>query len=200
MRLFAALSLPPAAREAIGVWWVEACTLLPAREWRDIPGENWHLTLAFFGDVEGGDVDDLAEQLAECASQAPPLDLRLSDFGVFPRPARAQVFWIGVDDAGGRGLKGLAGCCRRAGFATVRKHGGKSEPFRGHITLARRRGPPDPIPMEVLAQMPQVPDITWSSGRLQLMRSVLHKDGARYQVMEEFELGETALREGENVR
>jgi 2'-5' RNA ligase len=192
MRLFAALPLPRELVEAIGGWRVEACTHLPAGDWRDLPRENWHLTLAFYGDVGGRQADSLAEALEECACSALPLQLQLAGFGVFPKPARANVFWIGVEDAAAGGaLASLAGCCRRAGFATVRKRGAKSEPFRGHVTLARRRGFPDVLPMDALAAMPQAPAMAWEAKYLQLICSTLHKDGARYQVCEEFTLGES---------
>jgi len=192
MRLFASLPLPREVIETIGIWRVEACTYLPAGDWRDLPSENWHLTLAFYGDVGGGQADELAEKLEECVSGVSSLRLKLAGFGVFPKPSRAQVFWIGVEDANGGGLlASLAGCCRRAGFATVRKRGAKSEPFRGHVTLARQRGYPQPLAMDVLSHMPQVPAMAWQAEHLHLMRSMLHKDGARYQVLEEFALGES---------
>ena len=190
MRLFAAMPLPDEAIEAIGAWRVEACTYLPARDWRDIPSENWHLTLAFYGESDGVHVDELTDMLEECTRNKSSFNLRLAGFGVFPKPSRAQVFWIGVEDADeGGGMASLAGCCRRAGFATVRKGGVKSEPFRGHITLARRRGYPQPLPLDVLNRMSEVPEMAWEATHLHLMRSILHKDGARYQVLEEFALG-----------
>lgn len=189
MRLFAALDPPEEVIDAIALWWTEACVNLPAGEWRDIPKQNWHLTLAFYGDVDGDCYDDLAEALAQCAHEAAPITLRLEGFGVFPRPDRARVFWIGIGNGGDTGLRGLARCCRRQGFANVRKQTAKLEPFRGHITLARRRGLPGPITPACLAQMPEVTADQWQADCLRLYQSELHHDGARYRVLEEFELG-----------
>jgi len=189
MRLFAAIELPQQLLDDVAAWWQGACLHLPASEWRDIPKCNWHLTLAFYGDVGGQDVDDLAEELAACAAGTVPLQLRLDRFGVFPNWGRARVFWIGVTDAdqGGR-LKSFAHCCRRAAHATVRKPSAREEPFRGHITLARRRGFPAPLAPGVLADIPPLPRAAWTVEEVTLFQSQLCKDGARYRVVEQFDL------------
>ncbi len=193
MRLFAALDLPEQVLEEAAAWHAAACVHLPAGRWRDIPARNWHLTLAFYGDVGGEAVDALAEALAECALNAPPLRLCFSGFGAFPGLHRPNVFWLGVGgtetDAG---LKALARCCRRAGRATVRRHSAKETPFRAHVTVARRRGNPVPLSAEAMARMPDVPDVCWQAEVLRLYRSELHRDRARYFVLEEFALSADA--------
>jgi len=189
MRVFAALDLPDEVLAEAAAWHAAACAHLPAGQWRDIPSRNWHLTLAFYGEVDGRSVDALAEALAECAADAPPLTLHFNGFGVFPGPHRPNVFWLGVEQEGsGAGLRALARCCRQAGRATVRRRAAKETPFRGHVTVARRRGWPVPLPAGVLAQMPTVPDIRWRADMLRLYRSELHRDGTRYFALEEFAL------------
>jgi len=189
MRLFAAIEMPESVIDEIAAWWQGACLHLPADEWRDIPKQNWHLTLAFFGDLPGQDVDVLAEALAVCAHETPPIRLKLGNPGVFPGESRARVFWLGIENAMSTGkLKALARCCRRAGRATLRKRTAKEEPFRGHVTLARRRGFPAPLTAEILAGIPQPPEAEWTVNRLALFQSELHRDGARYHILEEFEL------------
>ena len=116
MRLFAALDLPDDIRHDLAAWWTVACVHLPPAEWRDVPRHHWHITLAFYGDVEGGEVDDLAEALAECSAAASPMGLHIEGCGVFPRPSRSRVFWAGVEQQqGGKDLRHLARCCRQAG-------------------------------------------------------------------------------------
>jgi len=195
MRLFAAIELPESVIDEIAAWWQGACLQLPATEWRDIPKQNWHLTMAFFGDLPGLDANVLAEALAACAHEAPPVRLKLGDSGVFPGENRARVFWLGVEDAiedatGAGKLKALARCCRRAGRATLRKRTAKEEPFRGHVTLARRRGFPAPLTAEILAGIPQPPEAEWTVNRLALFQSELYRNGARHRILEEFELAE----------
>lgn len=189
MRLFAALELSNEVRDAVAEWWIEASGNLHPDEWRDIPKEKWHLTLAFFGDVNGAEVDDLAEALEDCAAVAPIQSLCPCGFGMFPNPNRPNVFWIGVENRdGGGGLKPLAHCCRRAARATVRKRTAKDAVFRGHITLARRRGEPFPVDPGALAAMPPVPELCWQADAISLYQSELRPDGARYRILEQFEL------------
>jgi len=195
MRLFAALPLSEEVIEEIAVWWTAAGLYLPAVQWREIPSERWHLTLAFFGEVDGRDYNQLAMALEECATRYGPMQLGLSGYGVFPNARRPRVFWIGTTQYGGNCTLGnLAGCCRRAGHANVRKRTEKSSPFRGHITLARCRGVPEALKLEGFREMPEVPAISWTVGRLELIRSTLQRDGARYQILEEFPLGVGCIR------
>lgn len=210
MRLFAALETPFEVCEEIHAWWLQAATQLPPGDWRDVPIKNWHLTLAFYGDVEGGRVDGLAEALAEYVrgtikeplksgrireGELPgvntPIGLKTTGFGAFPRFSKPRVLWAGVDDLeGSRELKEMARCCRRAGRATVRKTKGKRSareaPFRGHITLARAGEFTAPISAVILAEMPPFPKLMWEAESLSLFQSTLHPDGAKYRKLEEF--------------
>lgn len=189
MRLFAAIDMPEFVADEIAAWWQGACLHIPAAEWRDIPRQHWHLTLAFFGDLSGRDVDMLAESLAICAHETPPIRLKLGNPGVFPGEVRARVFWLGVEDAMGAGaLKALARCCRHAGHATLRKRTAKEEPFRGHVTLARRRGFPGLLSGEIRTGMPQPPEVEWTANSLALFQSELHRSGVRYRILEAFDL------------
>lgn len=189
MRLFAALDLPDEVLDAAALWWMEVSPRFDPNEWRDVPKENWHLTLAFYGEVTGHELRRLAEKLEECAMLARPLKLSLNGYGFFPKIHRPRVFWIGVEEVGrGGAMKALAGCCRRAGFASVAKTGAKSEPFYAHITLARRRGPPRPMSPQGFLDLPDVPQIRWEADRLCLYRSILGRTGARYRLVESFDL------------
>jgi 2'-5' RNA ligase len=209
MRLFAALDTPYAITEEIHAWWLEAASQLPAGDWRDIPPKNWHLTLAFYGDVEGSEVDDLAEALDEYIrgmvkeplksgrrreGEEPgvngPIRLKTTGFGAFRKFSKPRVLWAGVDDLEGSGeLKEMARCCRRAGRATVRKRSAKESPFKGHITLARANEFVAPISAGMLAGMPPFPKLTWEAESLSLFQSTLHPDGAKYRKLEEFSFG-----------
>ncbi len=189
MRLFAALDLPDEVRDDIAAWWTAASVMLPAGEWRDIPKNNWHLTLAFYGEVNGAELDDLAEALAECAGLSPRLSLSTGGVGVFPRPARPRVFWAGVgEEDGGKGLRHLARCCRQAGHVTLRKQSAREIPFRGHITLARAGADVAPITGDTWADLPELPVVSWRSEVLGLYASQLRPQGAVYRLIESFEL------------
>jgi len=207
MRVFAALETPYEIAEEIDAWWQEAATHLEAGDWRDVPMKNWHLTLAFYGDVQGGEVDDLAEALGEYVrgttkpkpgrfalpreGEEPgirgPIRLKTTRFGAFPKMSKPRVFWAGVDDADDSGkLKKMARCCRRAGHATVRKSSAKETPFRGHITLARAREFAAPIDADILADLEPLPELTWVADSLVLYQSILKPEGAQYRKLESF--------------
>ncbi|MDX8402234.1 MAG: RNA 2',3'-cyclic phosphodiesterase [Mariprofundaceae bacterium] len=191
-RLFAALDCA-AARDAIADWWAQASLHLDFGCWREIPVDNWHCTLAFYGEVAERDIDNLCDALADCASRAQPLALQLDGFGLFPSAARPRVFWIGVsgaDAASTRALARLARCCVRAGHATLRNRMPARSRFTGHVTLARSRGDAASHALDRWSEMPQPPSFVWNESRLQLYRSRLAPEGARYQVLEEYRLGE----------
>ncbi|MDQ6986595.1 MAG: RNA 2',3'-cyclic phosphodiesterase [Mariprofundaceae bacterium] len=187
MRLFAAIEVPEDVRQQIAAWWTAASLHFPDGEWRDIPTRNWHITLAFYGDVDGGDVDNLAEKLAVCASETAPMRLVTQDCGIFPRASRPRVFWAGlVSDKQTKDLKYLARCCRRAGHATLRKRTAKERPFRSHITLARAGEFATPLAAEFWQTLPDLPQLAWTASSLILFASRLTSAGAQYRRVEEF--------------
>jgi len=191
MRLFAAIEIPESIRDGLAAWWSEASLHLPANEWRDVAQRNWHMTLAFYGEAGGSEVNALAEALDVCASVTPPLELRtgLKDesFGVFPRAVRPRVFWAGVaSEKQTKDLKNLARCCRRAGHATLRKRTAKEKPFRGHITLARTGDFATPLTAECWQSLPTMPSLAWTASSLTLFASHLRPEGAQYRRVEEF--------------
>jgi len=207
MRLFAALETPYEIAEEIDAWWQETAMHLEPGDWRDVPVKNWHLTLAFYGDVHGDEVDDLAEALGEYVrgttkpkpgmfarpreGEEPgvkgPVRLKTTEFGAFPRFTRPRVLWAGIDDADGSGnLRKMARCCRRAGHDTVRKSSAKETPFKGHITLARAREFASPITADILAGLEPLPELEWAADSLVLYQSTLHPDGAKYRKLETF--------------
>ena len=98
--------------------------------------EQWHVTLAFLGDVSERHVDDLVERLGRAAARRTPVDLRISGAGAFPNPGRAKVVYAGLD-AHGRDeeLRRMATGARAAG--TKSGAGGDGGRFHPHVTLAR---------------------------------------------------------------
>lgn len=120
--------------------------------------ENWHVTLAFYGDLGDGRVEVLAESLSEVAARVRSFDLRLAGAGVFAH----RTLWAGV--AGDlEGVRALVVGCREAGEAVGARHDDRVR-SRPHLTLGRvapprgpgerrrggRNGTPDPGVGEVL--------------------------------------------------
>ncbi len=97
------------------------------------PREQWHVTLAFYGDVPAGAEPDLAGALGEVAADAPAMRLELRGAGVFDH----RVLWVGV---GGQteALRDLS-----AAAAAAAEHVGlrldRTPRQRAHVTVARVR-------------------------------------------------------------
>lgn len=146
-RLFAAVDLSADDRAALAVV-LEPLLPLPGRT---VPPENWHITLRFLGDTDELTADRFLHTLDETMTDG-PFDIRLAGLGAFPRPRRASVLWMGVDDEAGR-LDRL----NREAEAAAREVGFDPEerPFHAHLTLSRVRPPQDVWPW--LEQEPEFP-------------------------------------------
>ncbi|MGN6331226.1 MAG: RNA 2',3'-cyclic phosphodiesterase [Motilibacteraceae bacterium] len=164
MRLFAAVVPPPDALAAL------ACDVDAARAGlgpeeralRWAPPDRWHLTLAFYGEVD--DPDPLSARLARAAARSRPMSLALHGAGRFGR----GVLWAGV--AGDvEELVRLAARCAAAG----RREGVDVEDraYRPHLTVARTRRPVDLRPAVELLAHHGGP--VWPADRLHLVVSEL---------------------------
>ncbi|MFD9790239.1 RNA 2',3'-cyclic phosphodiesterase [Streptomyces sp. NPDC059070] len=186
MRLFAAV-LPPADRLAELGRPVDALCALPGADALRWAGrDNWHLTLAFLGEVDDAVRPDLHERLARAARRTPPFELRLHGGGRFGD----HVLWAGV--AGGLDpLRLLAervdAAARRAGVA-MEEH----RRYHPHLTLARSRAGADLRPYtDALAPFEGT---AWRVAEVFLVRSNLPVSGVpaelpRYDVVGRWPLG-----------
>jgi RNA 2',3'-cyclic 3'-phosphodiesterase len=179
--LFAALLPPPAVVEHL------AAAVTPIRDdvirWTE--PESWHLTLAFYGDLEAERVGDLTTRLVRAAGRYAPMQLSLSGVRRFGR----GVLWVGCRGDTER-LRQLADSVAAAG----RRIGAKVDDgrsYRPHVTLARSAGRVDLRSyVDRLAGYAGPP---WTAKRVELVQSVLGagKDGRpRYQTVATFDLAE----------
>lgn len=125
-RLFTALEIPHNAALSLSL----LRGGLPGARWIDT--ENYHLTLRFFGDLEGHVADEVVGALDRI--RRPTFQLQLSGIGVFGSK-KPHTLWAGVTAS--PDLIALQGeierSCRRLGVpADPRK-------FSPHVTLARLR-------------------------------------------------------------
>ncbi|MDZ5077071.1 2'-5' RNA ligase family protein [Nesterenkonia sp. HG001] len=112
----------------------------PALRW--VPDELRHITLAFYGEIPAGAVDELIAGLTLELATHPPLDLRLRGAGVFS----SRTLWAGVQDQApsthsrrNGPLVDLMIACEQAG-RTAGSNLSRHERRRAHLTLARARG------------------------------------------------------------
>jgi 2'-5' RNA ligase len=107
----------------------------------DLPGYRFtrstpfHLTLAFVGDVQNDDLNQLHAVVAESVSRFEPVELRFDGLGAFPSPRRPRVIWAGLAARNPELLNDL----RQALTAAVTKFGYPCEDarFHPHVTLGR---------------------------------------------------------------
>ena len=175
MRTFIALDVPEGfADEVAGM----ARQLAPVAKGRYLPRANYHVTLAFLGEVGEAQARDAVAALDAACAEAPAPVLHANGLGHFGRPHDATL-WLGLEPV--PELMDLAdavrGELRASGLAFDAKE------FRPHLTLARRvRLPRGPLPDLVFPQ--EAP-----ASRVTLYKSTLEQDGAVYKPLYTVELG-----------
>lgn len=163
--------------------------------WRPVSPYLWHLTLAFYGEVSGFEADNIAEELLQCTFDVTPFRLKTAACGLFPKPSKARVFWVGVEeDSDCSSLKHLARCCRRAGHATVRKRTARESAFQPHITVVRSITDHEAVDLQQLQMMADVPELNWHADRVNLYQSISGQKGPQYRRLEIFELNSSRFR------
>jgi 2'-5' RNA ligase len=98
-----------------------------------LPLSNWHITLAFYGEINDGRLPSLLMDFRETAQRTRPFSLELSGAGVFNH----RVAWIGVADSDP--LRKLA----KQLVADAESHTGRPDPRkrnRAHLTVSRNPG------------------------------------------------------------
>lgn len=169
LRLFYALTLP----RDISTPLAETQSLLKGN-WRAVRADQMHVTLAYLPAVPPERLGDLRKLGADLTLNVPTLDVRLRGTGYFPNEGSPRVWFVKVE---AEGLAELAAQLREGiaalGLAT------DEQPFKAHITLARKKGPAPRVP-------PKTFDLGWQASSAVLARSILRKTGPLYQTESTF--------------
>jgi 2'-5' RNA ligase len=130
--------------------------------------ENWHITVAFVGDVPTERVATAVDVLRAAAGQAGPVRLRFARGGIFGK-GRSAILWAGVDGDISE-LRELGGVLRR-GLRRARLPF-DAKPLRPHLTLSR---PGDRVSAEQVARdvetLSAYAGPPWWAQSMSLMRS-----------------------------
>jgi 2'-5' RNA ligase len=137
VRLFVALTPPDVVVEELRASTAALRELEPDLRWTR--PEQWHVTLAFLGEVADEVVDELARRLHRAAARHPPLSLAFGGGGRFGH----RVLWTGVQ-GDLDGLRRLAGSVRAARRSRLPV---EQRPYHPHLTLARSDGAADLLPL-----------------------------------------------------
>lgn len=174
-RLFTALEIPRDAALSLSL----LRGGLPGARWIDV--ENYHITLRFFGDVEGHVADEIANALDRV--RRPAFQLRLDGVGAFGGKKPHSV-WAGV--AASPHLTALQAeierICQRLGVAADPRK------FTPHVTLARLR---NSSPADVAAYLSARGNFSaapFKVGRFVLMSSRESVGGGPYVIEEAWPL------------
>ncbi|GGU94122.1 RNA 2',3'-cyclic phosphodiesterase [Streptomyces litmocidini] len=162
VRVFVALAPPDDAKDELARALDPAYEAYPRMRWNRI--EDWHITLAFLGELPVGTVPLLRPPLAEIAAARRPVELALRGGGHFDE----RVLWSGID-GDLDGLHRLAAEVR----AVVKECGIPFEdrPLRPHLTLARARRDDPTSVREAAAGLAGFTGRRWAAERLHLVGS-----------------------------
>ncbi|MFF5973863.1 RNA 2',3'-cyclic phosphodiesterase [Streptomyces sp. NPDC012769] len=162
VRVFIALAPPDDAKDELARELRPAYDAYPRLRWNRI--EDWHITLAFLGELPAASVPLLKAPLADLAATHRPVELALRGSGHFDE----RVLWSGIDGELDR-LRLLA-----ADVRTVVRNCAipfEDRPLRPHLTLARaRRGDQDSV-TAVAAALTGFTGRPWHTERLHLVGS-----------------------------
>lgn len=162
VRVFIALAPPDDAKQELAAALSPAYQAHPRMRWNRI--EDWHITLAFLGEVSVAAVPLLRTPLARLAAARGPLTLALRGGGHFDE----RVLWSGIDgdlDA----LRLLATEVRAVADDCGIAHANR--PFRPHLTLARARRDTPSCVVEAAAGLTGFTGRPWQAERLHLVAS-----------------------------
>ena len=129
MRLFFGIALPDLIRQSVSDRALACHALIPGRY---VPGENYHITLAFLGDVPEERVEDASRVLSGCIGDIPAPLRTLGETSFFGRAQNAILIARVLSNPS---LDPLHHALLRSLEAASLPF--DSGPFSPHITLAR---------------------------------------------------------------
>ena len=177
MRLFIGIALPEDVRFQLRL----LCSGLPKVRW--VPVENFHITLRFIGEVDGGVSQDIDASLA--AVRAPRFSLGLGGVGHFGNGGNVRVIWAGVEKSPAlRHLRDkVESAVVRAGLPP------DGQKFNPHITLARpKSAPPTAKLQEYLAYNNLFRTPQFEVTHFTLFQSFTGGEGSIYRAEHSYEL------------
>ena len=161
MRLFVAIVPPDPVLDEIAWATDEVKNAGHALRWAR--REQWHVTLAFLGEVDESKLPDLSARLGRAAHRHGSLSLGFSGAGRFD----GRVLWTRVrgDERLRRLAQSVAAAARRSGIDV------EDRPYKPHLTLARCRAPTDLRPL--VTALGEFESSSWTATDMHLIRSRL---------------------------
>lgn len=143
---------------------------------KPVPAENFHITLAFLGQLDEKGV--AAARAAASAVHGEPFDLVLGRLGFW---ANARVVWLGpagIPEAGSHFATGLRQALRARGIQV------DVRPFLPHLTIARKVTKP--------GELGGIHPICWRVREFVLIHSVPRRHASEYRPLASWPLHKSA--------
>ena len=176
-RMFCAVELPNEVRKQLDEHMLKLRNAVPdvAASWSRV--ENIHLTLKFLGNVALDQIPAISAAATRTVAEFSPFTICIGNTGVFPRPSRPQVLWIGVSDPSGNLSalqERLENECAAEGFPK------ENRAYRPHLTIARIRRPNGSRRLAESHLAMQFNETEIELSELILFRSELSPKGSKY--------------------
>lgn len=179
-RTFCAIELPDQVRERLRDHVRRLREAVPDVNASWSRPENVHLTLKFFGNVRKEKLPRISEAAERLVKDVSSFQIRIGGLGVFPKPSRAQVLWIGIEDPSGQLAtlqRRFEEECAREGFAK------EDRAYRPHLTIARIRRPEGARELAETHLQTKFEPIELTVREIVLFRSELSPKGSRYTAL-----------------
>jgi RNA 2',3'-cyclic 3'-phosphodiesterase len=182
MRLFVAMDIPEAVRDAIANLSRALRQTRCSARWIRIEGA--HITLKFIGETPPDRAECVRAALRNARASG-PIELQFAGLGFFPNPRSARVLWAGV-------TAGLALGELVASIETQMEPLGiprETREFSPHITLARFDSPKGLDALRTTIEKRGEPEFGRTSVReFHLYQSVLKRGGAEYTRLASYQI------------
>lgn len=96
--------------------------------------ENLHWTLQFLGDLKDEEIAEVCRRVQKVVATAEPFSLTAASVGVFPKPDRPRVLWLGAGEGAPEFCKLAAAIEQNLANMGFR---GENRQFVPHLTLGR---------------------------------------------------------------
>jgi len=181
LRLFIALEIPDAVRQAVGTIVERLRPAAPAARWTRI--EGIHITLKFIGQVKPEVVRAIETALAGIRSDG-PVHVSFRGLGFFPNERRPRVFWAGVQASSNTAAMAASIDERLAPLGIA----SETRAFSPHLTLARfedERGESKLI--DAIDKVGSVDLGQMTTTEFHVFESKPQRGGSRYSILNSFD-------------
>ena len=188
-RTFIALEMNTALQRHLAGVIRQMAQVFPSIRWVDPAGI--HLTLAFLAELIDEQLASAQEATRDAAKQCASFKYQLSRLGIFGSPRQPRVIWMGIAESSGmlqHVHQVLSAELQQRGFEV------DARPFSPHFTLARVKASLSSEEQahlrDLLAGNQESISTTqrFSAEHLVVVKSELLREGARYSVLNSFNL------------